>query len=248
MRTLSIALLFIGCAAELEPAVFADLLDAAGPNGQLEVTPPPGIGPHLERIDVVQPATYTVLTVTDVEPGDPVLFVAGRRGQGAGPCSSGLNLCLDIRRPDVLGLAEGDNNGEANLSWFVPWDAAEGPLWVQAVQHGSGGTATTNVRRTDIVDVCTDKVDAFLVEAAEIRTCQLDTECGQVLTGTSCGCTRNWVARNNADTTQFYDLMDDAWANQCSLPTISTCDCPPTNGFLCDNGTCTWDYGNPPIP
>jgi hypothetical protein len=93
------------------------------------------------------------------------------------------------------------------------------------------------------VDTCEAIVEGFLDETAEIRSCTADAECGQVLTGTSCGCTRNWVARTNADLAQWQALRDDAFANNCEIPGgISTCDCPATDGFACNAGTCTWNY------
>jgi hypothetical protein len=69
-----------------------------------------------------------------------------------------------------------------------------------------------------------------------------DAECGQVLKGTSCGCTRDWVARLDADTAEFWALVDTANELGCELPFISTCDCPATDGYACSGGICTWNY------
>lgn len=92
---------------------------------------------------------------------------------------------------------------------------------------------------------CDTLVSAVLDEAAAIRSCSADAECGQPLAGTSCGCTRDWVARSDADTDTFYALLDQAFSAGCEVPgTISTCDCPPANGFVCDAGMCQWNYGN----
>jgi hypothetical protein len=92
-------------------------------------------------------------------------------------------------------------------------------------------------------DPCDAIVEAFESEAASIRSCTADTECGQVLAGTSCGCTRNWVARHDADTSDFEAIMAEAHEAGCMLPgTISTCDCPPADGFVCDAGVCGWNY------
>ena len=90
---------------------------------------------------------------------------------------------------------------------------------------------------------CDALVAAFQAETAEIRACEVDADCGQVLTGTSCGCTRNWVARADADIDLWDTLRDDALDAGCSLPgMISTCDCPPANGFVCNDGICGWSY------
>jgi hypothetical protein len=101
----------------------------------------------------------------------------------------------------------------------------------------------------DYAEVCVDSdpcealVPAFLEEAADIRSCTADAECGQVLAGTSCGCTNNWVARVDADTSTFETIMAEAQQAGCELPgTISTCDCPSVDGFVCNANVCGWNY------
>ena len=88
---------------------------------------------------------------------------------------------------------------------------------------------------------CEDLTVALAAEEAEIRACTSGAECGQVLSGTSCGCTRNEVARYDADTTAFYALLSESQAAECDLG-ASTCDCPEAYGFACESGTCTWNY------
>ena len=89
---------------------------------------------------------------------------------------------------------------------------------------------------------CDDIVEAFNAETTEIRSCEDDGECGQVLTGTSCGCTRNWVARTDADISEWEAIRDQAFEMGCPIGGISTCDCPPADGFACEQGICTWNY------
>lgn len=86
----------------------------------------------------------------------------------------------------------------------------------------------------------------FEAESTAIRSCTEAAECGQELTGTSCGCTRNLVARLDADTTRFYDLIAQAGEIECDLGLESTCDCPEVVGFACEEGLCAWDYGTAP--
>ncbi|NJK33221.1 MAG: hypothetical protein HC927_12930 [Deltaproteobacteria bacterium] len=83
---------------------------------------------------------------------------------------------------------------------------------------------------------------AFAAETQAIRSCSTDSQCGQDLQGTSCGCTRNWVARTDADTTCFYELIELAGPLQCELGLASTCDCPAAEGFVCEAGICQWNY------
>ena len=83
-------------------------------------------------------------------------------------------------------------------------------------------------------------------ELARIRMCTAASDCGQVLQGTSCGCTRNLVARKDAVTTDFYRLLNVKLAGaRCVEPPASTCDCPPVAGFACEQNTCTWNYIRP---
>ena len=89
---------------------------------------------------------------------------------------------------------------------------------------------------------CGELVAAFEAETLAIRSCDVDEDCGMELPGTSCGCTRNWVARAGADTTCFYELIEAAGPLQCELGLGSTCDCPEADGFVCVEGVCSWNY------
>jgi hypothetical protein len=87
---------------------------------------------------------------------------------------------------------------------------------------------------------CEDIESDYAAELAAVQSCTEDAECGQVLTGTSCGCTRDLVARLDADTTALYALIDEGQA--CALPLTSVCDCPSTKGYTCADGVCAWSY------
>jgi len=84
-------------------------------------------------------------------------------------------------------------------------------------------------------------------ELDRIQACNTAADCGQVLTGTSCGCTRNLVARNDANTARFDAIVDRAGDLGCDLGLISTCDCPAADGFACVDNTCTWNYTTRPV-
>jgi hypothetical protein len=90
---------------------------------------------------------------------------------------------------------------------------------------------------------CAEIEAAFEAETDAIRSCTDASECGQELPGTSCGCTQNWVARTDADTTEFYALIEEA-AGTCDLGLASDCSCPEAYGFDCVDNTCTWDYAD----
>lgn len=101
-------------------------------------------------------------------------------------------------------------------------------------------TADTSTDRT-----CDDVVAEFVAETDEIRACAQASDCGIELTGTSCGCTRNWVARADADTTEFYALLEEGSTKGCDLGTGSDCDCPVVTGYDCVDQVCTWAYPEP---
>jgi hypothetical protein len=91
-------------------------------------------------------------------------------------------------------------------------------------------------------DSCGALMSAFAAETAKVRSCSNDDQCGQELSGTSCGCTRNWVGLLDADTTCFYALIQQAGMLDCDLGLNSSCDCPEADGFVCQAGICAWNY------
>lgn len=78
-------------------------------------------------------------------------------------------------------------------------------------------------------------------ELASIQSCTSDAECGRELVGTSCGCTRNLVARSDANTARFETIQAALAEAECDS-LVTTCDCPPADGFACSAGRCTWNY------
>lgn len=104
-------------------------------------------------------------------------------------------------------------------------------------ESSSSGSDTTGA----IMDCATLEAE-FNAETLKIRSCTMPADCGQELKMTSCGCTRNWVARKDADTTHFYDLLALGQDLECELIGPSTCDCPAAEGFTCKQNTCTWNY------
>ncbi len=119
-----------------------------------------------------------------------------------------------------------------------------GACWCDDACEGYGDCCEDYVEQCEEepVDVCEGLVADFTAETEAIRSCEDDAECGQVLTGTSCGCTRNWVARNDADISNWESIREEAAEEGCSIGGISTCDCPPALGFRCDAGVCNWNY------
>jgi hypothetical protein len=79
-------------------------------------------------------------------------------------------------------------------------------------------------------------------ELAAIRSCTADDECGQVLRDTSCGCTRDLVARLDADVTRFNELRTTQVDGERCSDLGSSCDCPEADGFECKDNQCAWRY------
>jgi hypothetical protein len=105
---------------------------------------------------------------------------------------------------------------------------------------GAGGGGTSGGGTT-----CDQVRAATAAELESIQQCTAASECGQVLRGTSCGCTRDLVARNDADIGRFTELKDTVIDGQLCNEFASTCDCPNVIGFACQENQCTWEY--PPV-
>jgi hypothetical protein len=133
-------------------------------------------------------------------------------------------------------------DGSFPICEIVPPQCPEGT--VLSVQDGCFGPCvdpeTCEPPQTEMT--CEELETALAAETDAILSCTADAECGQVLAGTSCGCTRNMVARLDADITDWQALREDFFDQQCGIGPISTCDCPAADGFACDEGTCTWNY------
>jgi hypothetical protein len=89
---------------------------------------------------------------------------------------------------------------------------------------------------------CDDARAALADELSSIQSCNSDDQCGQVLEGTSCGCTRDLVARVDANPTLVKSLLKAEVNGEPCIQNGSTCDCPAADGFACKSDRCTWNY------
>src|SRR5690349_4637608 len=85
---------------------------------------------------------------------------------------------------------------------------------------------------------CTDLSSKLGAELDSIQSCESDEDCGQPLQGTSCGCTRDLVARKDADVARFEELFRE-YGDRCDGFGGSTCDCPAADGFKCSSNRCS---------
>lgn len=90
---------------------------------------------------------------------------------------------------------------------------------------------------------CTALETAFDAAVQEVRGCSEASECGTVIPGYSCGCTRDWVGRLDADPAVLTDAAMAGTAGECGWAAWgSDCDCPEADGFDCVDEICTWNY------
>jgi len=92
---------------------------------------------------------------------------------------------------------------------------------------------------TDPCDIVAPEWEA---ELGRVQACDVDADCGLPLPGTGCGCTRNLVGNNDADTEQLYYILQLGDDLSCTLVQPTSCDCPDAKGFVCQQGVCAWDY------
>lgn len=108
-----------------------------------------------------------------------------------------------------------------------------------ALPATGGGAATSSD--------CDDYRQLASEELANIQRCTFDDECGQVLEDTSCGCTRNLVARFDANASYFRSLSTQVVNGEHCVQFPSDCDCPKADGFACVDGLCSWNYVKDPV-
>jgi hypothetical protein len=89
---------------------------------------------------------------------------------------------------------------------------------------------------------CDTIVADYEAELAAVQSCTDHAECGQPIPGTSCGCTRDLVARTDADLTVVGELQAQAAEEACDIGGTSVCDCPEALGFGCFDGACAFNH------
>lgn len=228
----SVLVLLAACATEPDVAEAGALLPdalAAAPLGLVA-------GP-------LTPGERFTLTASGATPGDRV-YLAASDATRPPRCPAWMKgACGSLVRPTLLGMVTADRSGTAGLTVPAPATLQPGDVWrFQAIAVGPvTGVASPVLRATvQAARDCTVIVAEFEAETEAIRACRQASDCGTVLHGTSCGCTREWVARAGVDTTAFYERLDEA-AAVCGVTLGSTCDCPPARGFDCVANTCTWN-------
>ncbi len=87
---------------------------------------------------------------------------------------------------------------------------------------------------------CDDARDSLSSLMDELDTCEVDADCGIVVRGTSCGCTRSPVLPTAAaeHICEYEEALEQSVAS-CGAASTS-CDCAEVLGIGCVLGECTW--------
>jgi len=110
---------------------------------------------------------------------------------------------------------------------------AEG-LFCKGLPWGTtGGTGTC----TDMT--CPDWRTEYEALVTRLRHCETAADCAAV-PGTSCGCTRDLVLNASENLSPLRWILEHMNADGCGMAT--TCDCPPADGYVCQEGLCGCNY------
>jgi len=101
---------------------------------------------------------------------------------------------------------------------------------------------------SDGPSTCSSLVSEMLVALSSAQSCKSAADCGQPIPNSSCGCTRDLVARKDADLTKYQTLKKQVDDRGCEEDGGSTCDCPNADGFACIANVCAWNYVKPEPP
>lgn len=130
--------------------------------------------------------------------------------------------------------------GTYRIHFPVSFGCIEGKPLSEAECDGMKDVYTPSFKVTQALpETCEEWRALYDAQAANVTACASPDECA-ALPGTSCGCTRNLVVNKDADLTTFWQIYKDMGQAGCGI--ITTCDCPPADGYLCQDGQCAWNY------
>jgi hypothetical protein len=170
------------------------------------------------------------------------------------PASDGCNQCSCGEGGDVqctlLGCGPGPGPEPGG-----PYCTVDGKRYAPGQQVSNDGCNTcscispgeiTCTQRfcADPGSSCESLVDELKATLVSAQKCASAADCGQPIPGSSCGCTRDLVARKDANLAPYLDLRAKAYEQGCVSEAGSTCDCPNADGFACIENVCGWNYTN----
>jgi len=91
---------------------------------------------------------------------------------------------------------------------------------------------------------CDSLVSEMNATLSSVQKCKSAADCGQPIPRSSCGCTRDLVARKDANLSSYLAQKAKIFELGCASEGGSTCDCPNADGFACIDNVCAWNYVN----
>jgi hypothetical protein len=91
---------------------------------------------------------------------------------------------------------------------------------------------------------CDSLVNELSATLSSVQKCTSAADCGQPIPGSSCGGTRDLVARKDADLSSYLAQRAKVTELGCASEGGSTCDLPTADGFACISNVCAWNYVN----
>ncbi|HKO52926.1 MAG TPA: hypothetical protein VJV79_34695 [Polyangiaceae bacterium] len=89
---------------------------------------------------------------------------------------------------------------------------------------------------------CESLVSELQSTLNSVQKCTSAAECGQPIPGSSCGGTRDLIARKDADLSSYLAQRAKVAEVGCASEGGSTCDLPYADGFACIKNVCGWNY------
>ena len=112
-------------------------------------------------------------------------------------------------------------------------------LALTLAQTCGGGPASDPVTSTGIT--CSEYQLILKVELIAGAQCEDDAECDQVIEGTGVGCeTDDIITSNEYDPSYFYDYLEEAEAEGCTITFETLGECDPLAEPACIRGSCAW--------
>ncbi len=143
------------------------------------------------------------------------------------------NDAADLQAPMRLVITHSDVIIHDETREF-DYEPIEDPCWSAGIGSGSVQLAAAQ---------CDALETAFQSAHDEVRSCNEASECGTVISGFSCGCTRDWVGRLDTDPAILTDAAVAGVEGECGWAAWGgVCDCPEADGFDCIDNICTWNY------
>jgi len=112
------------------------------------------------------------------------------------------------------------------------------------VCSGSGEIACTEKYCADAGSSCDSLVSELKSTLSSVQKCKSAADCGQAIPFSGCGCTRDLVARKDANLSSYLAQRAKYRELGCLDDSTSVCDCPNADGFACIDNVCGWNYVN----